>query len=167
MAMPRPTVAQLAYGSCTVVLSTLAMLLLSGASSGAGVAVVAVAALAVGLLVAMTVPLARPQHRPRPVPVRTAAGHTARPAPVRATVGAPAREPVRQRAASWPPAASTGAVHHGLGRLVVQPLLVRPVEVAPATGDHGPHAGTAEGERQPQHGRAHQRGLRRGRRPVV
>ncbi|MBN0045852.1 hypothetical protein JS756_17425 [Streptomyces actuosus] len=54
--MPRPTVAQLAYGSCTVVFSTLAMLLLSRTSSGPAVAVVAVAALALGLLVAMTVP---------------------------------------------------------------------------------------------------------------
>ncbi|MEU6402114.1 hypothetical protein [Streptomyces sp. NPDC046985] len=55
--MPRPTAAQLAYGSCTVVLSTLAMLLLSQTSSGVGVAIVALAALALGLLVATTVPL--------------------------------------------------------------------------------------------------------------
>ena len=54
--MPRPTVAQLAYGACTVVFSTLAMLLLSQTSSGAGIAVIALAALALGLLVAMTVP---------------------------------------------------------------------------------------------------------------
>jgi hypothetical protein len=44
MAMPRPTVAQLAYGSCTVIFSTFVMLLLSGASSVVGVAVVAGAA---------------------------------------------------------------------------------------------------------------------------
>ncbi|MFE3638697.1 hypothetical protein [Streptomyces cellostaticus] len=55
--MPRPTPAQLAYGSCTVILSTLAMLLLSQASSVLAVAVIALAALALGLLVAMTVPL--------------------------------------------------------------------------------------------------------------
>ncbi|MER6035063.1 hypothetical protein ABT133_14305 [Streptomyces sp. NPDC001835] len=55
--MPRPTAAQLAYGSCTVILSTLAMLLLSQASSGLAIAVIALAALALGLLVAMTVPL--------------------------------------------------------------------------------------------------------------
>jgi hypothetical protein len=61
--LPRPTVAQLAYGSCTVVLSTLAMLLLSRASSGPAIAVVAVAALALGLLVAMTVPGPRPSAR--------------------------------------------------------------------------------------------------------
>jgi hypothetical protein len=54
--MPRPTVAQLAYGSCTVILSTLAMLLLSQTSSGPGIAAIALAALALGLLVALTVP---------------------------------------------------------------------------------------------------------------
>lgn len=58
--MPRPTAAQLAYGSCTVIFSTLAMLLLSQTSSGLGVTVIALAALALGLLVAMTVPLPRP-----------------------------------------------------------------------------------------------------------
>ncbi|MGQ4415451.1 hypothetical protein ACN6LA_007721 [Streptomyces sp. SAS_269] len=57
--MPRPTAAQLAYGSCTVILSTLAMLLLSQASSGLAIAFIALAALALGLLVAMTVPLPR------------------------------------------------------------------------------------------------------------
>ncbi|MFF8596100.1 hypothetical protein ACF061_32645 [Streptomyces sp. NPDC015220] len=55
--MPRPTAAQLAYGSCTVILSTLAMLLLSQTSSGLGITVIALAALALGLLIAMTVPL--------------------------------------------------------------------------------------------------------------
>ncbi|WP_225096217.1 hypothetical protein [Streptomyces sp. CoH27] len=55
--MPRPTAAQLAYGSCTVIFSTLAMLLLSQTSSGLGITVIALAALALGLLVAMTVPL--------------------------------------------------------------------------------------------------------------
>ncbi|MCH0563808.1 hypothetical protein I3F60_12685 [Streptomyces sp. MUM 136J] len=64
--MPRPTVAQLAYGSCTVVFSTLAMLLLSRTSSGPAVAVVAVAALALGLLVAMTVPAPRTSKPPAP-----------------------------------------------------------------------------------------------------
>ncbi|WP_431044178.1 hypothetical protein ACQUSR_21285 [Streptomyces sp. P1-3] len=54
--MPRPTRAQFAYGSATVVLSTLAMLLLSQSRSGLGVAVVAVAGLALGLLVAVTAP---------------------------------------------------------------------------------------------------------------
>ncbi|GAB1335876.1 hypothetical protein ACE1SV_24660 [Streptomyces sp. E-15] len=55
--MPRPTAAQLAYGSCTVVFSTLAMLLLSQTSSGLGIVVIALAALALGLFVAWTVPV--------------------------------------------------------------------------------------------------------------
>ncbi|MGW7450602.1 hypothetical protein [Streptomyces sp. NPDC054787] len=54
--MPRPTAAQLAYGSVTVIVSTIAMLLLSQTSTGLGVAVISAAALALGLLVALTVP---------------------------------------------------------------------------------------------------------------
>lgn len=54
--MPRPTAAQLSYGSVTVVFSTLAMLLLSRTSSDLGIAVIGTAALALGLLVAVTVP---------------------------------------------------------------------------------------------------------------
>ncbi|MFD7294689.1 hypothetical protein ACFV9W_15505 [Streptomyces sp. NPDC059897] len=54
--MPRPTVAQLAYGSATVVCSTIAMVLLSQTSSGPGVPVIAVSALILGLFVAMSVP---------------------------------------------------------------------------------------------------------------
>ncbi|WNI24537.1 hypothetical protein [Streptomyces sp. ITFR-16] len=55
--MPRPTAAQLSYGSATVVFATLAMLLLSRTSSGVGIAVIGTAALALGLLVSVTVPL--------------------------------------------------------------------------------------------------------------
>ncbi|MGW6906550.1 MULTISPECIES: hypothetical protein [unclassified Streptomyces] len=69
--MPRPTAAQLSYGSCTVIFSTLAMLLLSQTSSGAGIAVIAVAALLLGLLVAMTVPLPK---KSRVVTVRKPVG---------------------------------------------------------------------------------------------
>ncbi|WP_181794510.1 hypothetical protein [Streptomyces sp. WELS2] len=54
--MPRPTSAQYAYGSCTVIFSALAMLLLSQTTSGHWIAVIALAALALGLLVAWTVP---------------------------------------------------------------------------------------------------------------
>jgi hypothetical protein len=92
MAMPRPTAAQLAYGSCTVIFSTLAMLLLAQTSSGAGIAIIAVAALALGLLVALTVPLPgkRPAAVEQPAPRE----------PVRASIPAPAQEPVRERAAS-------------------------------------------------------------------
>ncbi|WP_438487770.1 hypothetical protein [Streptomyces sp. S186] len=55
--MPRPTATQLVYGSATVFLSTLAMLLLSQTQTGIGVAVIALAGLGLGLLVAMTVPM--------------------------------------------------------------------------------------------------------------
>jgi hypothetical protein len=99
MAMPRPTVAQFAYGSCTVILSTVAMLALSQTSSALWVAVIAVAALALGLLVAMTVPASGTRtvavHRPsavtaeRPVPMSTGSSGAA---------GA-GSEAVRQRAA--------------------------------------------------------------------
>ncbi|MFI7414624.1 hypothetical protein ACIBU0_38880 [Streptomyces sp. NPDC049627] len=69
--MPRPTAAQLAYGSCTVIFSTLAMLLLSQTSSGVGIAVIAVAALLLGLLVALTVPMPK---RARVVAMRKPVG---------------------------------------------------------------------------------------------
>lgn len=69
--MPRPTAAQLSYGSCTVIFSTLAMLLLSQTSSGVGIAVIAVAALMLGLLVAMTVPIPK---KTRVVTVRKPVG---------------------------------------------------------------------------------------------
>ncbi|MEV5429638.1 hypothetical protein [Streptomyces sp. NPDC052701] len=86
--MPRPTAAQLAYGSCTVIFSTLAMLLLSQTSSGAGIVLIALSALVLGLLVALTVPVPGP-----------GAAVVARPAPreQRAVRGT---EPVRERAAS-------------------------------------------------------------------
>lgn len=51
--MPRPTAAQLAYGSATVVLATLSMLLLSGATSVVGIAVIALVALCLGVLVSV------------------------------------------------------------------------------------------------------------------
>jgi hypothetical protein len=63
--MPRPTPAQLAYGSVTVVCSTLAMLLLSRTPSGPAVALIAVAALALGVLVALAAPLMRTAGRAR------------------------------------------------------------------------------------------------------
>lgn len=70
--MPRPTAAQFAYGSATVVCCTLAMLLLSGTTAGPGIAVIGVAALGLGLLVALIVPAnnrtatARTAPAPRP-----------------------------------------------------------------------------------------------------
>ncbi|MEU5042765.1 MULTISPECIES: hypothetical protein [Streptomyces] len=80
--MPRPTAAQLAYGSITVIFSTLAMLLLSQTSSAVGTAVIAVSALALGLLVALTVP----QPKSRVVALRKPAEHRAEePVPAGAT----------------------------------------------------------------------------------
>ncbi|MHC3474164.1 hypothetical protein ACYF6T_36445 [Streptomyces sp. 7R007] len=83
--MPRPTVAQLAYGSCTVIFSTLAMLLLSQTTSGVGIAVIAVAALALGLLVAMTVPLPGSRVVAEHQPAERTAEHAEEPVPVAAT----------------------------------------------------------------------------------
>jgi hypothetical protein len=57
--MPRPTLAQLAYGTATVVCATLAMLLLSHARSLPAVLAVTVTALGLGLLVALALPRAR------------------------------------------------------------------------------------------------------------
>lgn len=82
--MPRPTVAQLTYGTCTVILSTLAMLLLSETSSGPGVAVIAVASLALGLLVSLTVPASK----------GFKAARSASPVVARSRAEAPAKEPV-------------------------------------------------------------------------
>ncbi|MEU6806987.1 hypothetical protein [Streptomyces neyagawaensis] len=99
--MPRPTTAQLAYGSCTVILSTLAMLLLSQTSSGVGIAVIALSALALGLLVSLTVPL------PKPASARAstvAAGNRVK-APATVPAGA-APEPVREREPVHEPTAS-------------------------------------------------------------
>ncbi|GAA2621696.1 hypothetical protein [Streptomyces vastus] len=81
--MPRPTAAQLAYGSCTVIFSTLAMLLLSQTSSGPGVAVIALSALALGLLVAMTVPVPK---KPTPVAASVAPERVAESVPVTESV---------------------------------------------------------------------------------
>ena len=61
--MPRPTPAQIAYGSATVVLSTLALLLASQARAGLGIAVVALVSLALGLFVAHAVAQPRPAGR--------------------------------------------------------------------------------------------------------
>lgn len=71
--MPRPTTAQLAYGSVTVVLSTFATLLLADVSSGAAVVAVSAAGLLLGLLVAVcvTMPVAarrRASLGPAPLP---------------------------------------------------------------------------------------------------
>jgi hypothetical protein len=106
--MPRPTAAQLVYGSCTVIFSTLAMLLLSQTSSGLGVVVISLSALVLGLLVAMTVPAPKPAAptasvvppRPAAVTDKRVTAQTEQRVPVqRETVAAAsAPEPVRERA---------------------------------------------------------------------
>ncbi|MET7714639.1 hypothetical protein [Streptomyces sp. NPDC005407] len=57
--MPRPTAAQLAYGSATVVFSTLALLLLTRTTNGIAVAAIGVASMALGLVVAVALPMGR------------------------------------------------------------------------------------------------------------
>lgn len=86
--MPRPTAAQLAYGSATVIVSTIAMLLLSQTSTGLGVAVISAAALALGLLVALTVPL--PRRRGRHAATRRTASPVPDTVPHDVAAGAPA-----------------------------------------------------------------------------
>ncbi|MFE1176680.1 hypothetical protein [Streptomyces sp. NPDC058773] len=106
--MPRPTAAQLAYGSATVFFSTLAMLLLSQTETGIGVAVIAIAGLGLGLLVAMTVPMPRVSRVVRRHVVRTespaAPGTSAVPAAVPSAVPAPdgrARPTGTPQPAAW------------------------------------------------------------------
>ncbi|WP_369144482.1 hypothetical protein [Streptomyces sp. R44] len=60
--MQRPNAAQLTYGSATVVLATVALLLLSGTTTTLGIAVICTASLLLGTLVAVTMPV-----RERPV----------------------------------------------------------------------------------------------------
>ncbi|MEV6953925.1 hypothetical protein [Streptomyces sp. NPDC051183] len=96
--MPRPTAAQLAYGSATVIVSTIAMLLLSQTSTGLGVAVISAAALTLGLLVALTVPLPRRRGR-------HAAGRTGR-------AGAPVALDVNTAAAARVPDPRTATAEH-------------------------------------------------------
>jgi hypothetical protein len=90
IAMPRPTVAQLTYGSCTVIVSTLAMLLLSQTSSGPLIAVITVTSVALGVLVAMTLPVHKRTH------VVVARSRVDEPVPASVAV---APEPVREPSA--------------------------------------------------------------------
>ncbi|MFD7959579.1 hypothetical protein ACFV5J_02090 [Streptomyces zaomyceticus] len=58
--MQRPNAAQLAYGGATVVLATVALLLLSGTTTTLGITVISLAGLLLGLLVAVTMPVRTP-----------------------------------------------------------------------------------------------------------
>lgn len=80
--MPRPTVAQLAYGSATVVFATLALLLLTRTQSVIGIALVAVSALGLGLLVAVTLPTPKTMRAPSPEALPLAAPATEERVPV-------------------------------------------------------------------------------------
>ncbi|MET9884832.1 hypothetical protein ABZZ20_17195 [Streptomyces sp. NPDC006430] len=107
--MPRPTAAQLLYGSATVVVSTIAMLLLSQTSTGLGVAVITTAALALGLLVALTaaVPRRRGRHAaPAGSPADAPGVADITPDPVPADAPTAARVPEPRTAATEQP------VHH-------------------------------------------------------
>lgn len=67
--MPRPTTAQVFYGSLTVVLATLVMLLVTDARSGAAVVALAAVGLLLGLAVAVLLAAAvqgRPAAEARP-----------------------------------------------------------------------------------------------------
>ncbi|MFI9111447.1 hypothetical protein [Streptomyces venezuelae] len=73
--MQRPNAAQLAYGSATVVVATVALLLLSGTTSTLGITAVSLAGLLLGLLVAVTMPVRTtavkaPDEVPAHVPTR-------------------------------------------------------------------------------------------------
>lgn len=68
--MQRPTAAQSAYGSATVVLATVALLLLSGTTTMLGIAAICAAGLILGVLVAVTMPVRR---RPVNPPAATTA----------------------------------------------------------------------------------------------
>ncbi|MFD3663232.1 hypothetical protein ACFWVF_22010 [Streptomyces sp. NPDC058659] len=55
--MQRPNAAQLTYGSATVALATVALLLLSRTTTTLGIAVICAAGLLLGVLVAVTMPV--------------------------------------------------------------------------------------------------------------
>ncbi|OKK19704.1 hypothetical protein AMK16_16735 [Streptomyces sp. CB00455] len=108
--MPRPTAAQLAYGSATVVVSTIAMLLLSQTSTGLGIGVISVAALALGLLVAVTVPLpGRRGHRATRAGSAPATTGSPAPASARPSYG---NAPAAARVSESRTAAAEHSVHH-------------------------------------------------------
>ncbi|MEW2631988.1 hypothetical protein AB0903_10070 [Streptomyces sp. NPDC048389] len=103
--MPRPNAAQLAYGSATVVFSTVALLLLTRTTDGVAVAAIGIAALALGLLVAASLPPRR-----RAGPDGTAASG---PAP---SAAAPDQLTTRAPAARTHTGAGAGAGEHSLRR---------------------------------------------------
>ncbi|APE21866.1 MULTISPECIES: hypothetical protein [Streptomyces] len=92
--MQRPNAAQLAYGSATVVVATVALLLLSGTTSTLGITAVSLAGLLLGLLVAVTMPVRTtavkaPDEVPAQVPVHVQAQAAASPENEKIRVPAP------------------------------------------------------------------------------
>jgi hypothetical protein len=85
--MPRPTAAQLASGSATVVFSALALLLFTRTTHGLGVAAIGVVSLALGVLVAAALPPVRAA-RPERGTSRRVAGSAGRVTVPRAHAGA-------------------------------------------------------------------------------
>ncbi|MFB6696510.1 hypothetical protein [Streptomyces rubiginosohelvolus] len=115
--MPRPTAAQFAYGSATVVATTLALLLLFRTESGAGVAAVGATALALGLLVALRLP--HPGHRTTEGAGRTAtdqASAAARTHHALEGVGARERVPAARSSARPSDRSSARTDEHSLRR---------------------------------------------------
>ncbi|MEU5975131.1 hypothetical protein [Streptomyces sp. NPDC047315] len=88
--MPRPTAAQLASGSATVVFSALALLLFTRTSHALGVAAIGVASMALGLLVCAALPMGRAVRgaRARGADGTAAPRSAAAAAPTRPRVGA-------------------------------------------------------------------------------
>ncbi|MEV4946105.1 hypothetical protein [Streptomyces sp. NPDC053755] len=86
--MPRPNAAQIAYGSATVVFSTVALLLLSRTTGTLGIVVVCAAGLLLGLVVATTLPAHR---RSRPAAAPLPRNDEIRVPPVRVGAGADTR----------------------------------------------------------------------------
>ncbi|MFE0421690.1 hypothetical protein [Streptomyces sp. NPDC058953] len=93
--MPRPTAAQIASGSATVVFSALALLLFTRTDHAVGVAAIGVVSMALGLLVATALPMSRALRAAganRPAAPATSASSPARP---RAHAGAGADSGLR------------------------------------------------------------------------
>lgn len=115
--MPRPTAAQFAYGSATVVATTLALLLLFRTESGVGVAAVGATALALGLLVALRLP--HPGHRTTEGAGRTAtdqASAAARTHHALEGIGARERVPAARSSARPSDPSSARSDEHSLRR---------------------------------------------------
>ncbi|MBT2366975.1 hypothetical protein J7E88_17070 [Streptomyces sp. ISL-10] len=110
--MPRPTAAQYAYGSATVVFSTVALLLLTRTTGGIAIAAIGVLALALGLAVALALPVRRSTAHGQPAAReadRAAANHASAPA-----TSAAAHDGLTTRVPA--PRARAGVAGHSLRR---------------------------------------------------